>query len=148
MRRNAAVLVLAAALPLAACGDIYGVGGRDFEGFYSYAGTVDDTFGDAVAGTVTVTRQRGNRADVSIDWSYLDGGIETVRITTDSPAEAIIRSDGWIEFEFTGDLFLQHSTVFFRLTHEGQLRRNRITGDWRLVTELPTTDRGSFIAER
>ena len=45
---------------LAACsGDgIFGIGRYDFEGFYSYAGTVDDAAGDAVVGTVTISMPR------------------------------------------------------------------------------------------
>jgi hypothetical protein len=150
MRRNAALLVLAGATTLVAssCTDIYGIGDRDFEGFYSYAGTVDDAFGDAVTGQVTITRQRGDRADVTIDWSYIDAGVESVNITTDRAAVADISPDGFIEFEFTGDLFTGGRAVEFRLTHEGRLRGDQIAGTWRLFTGLPTTDRGAFIAER
>ncbi len=150
MRCHTALLVVAATTITfsTACTDVYGLGGRDFEGFYTYAGTVDDAFGDAVAGTMTVTRQRVGRADVSIEWRYLDGGVETVRITTDRAAVADIFSDGWIEFEFRGDLFTDNRIADFHLTHEGYLRADRITGSWRLITDLPTTDHGSFIAER
>jgi hypothetical protein len=38
--------------------------------------------------------------------------------------------------------------VFFTLSHDGWLQGRTITGDWRLVTELPTDDSGSFTARR
>jgi hypothetical protein len=148
MRRNAALWMLASAtILLSACIDLSGPG-RDFEGFYSYAGTVEEAFGDAVLGTLTVTRQRGNTALVTIDWSYIDDGVESVRITTDRAAEGTITSGGWIEFEFTGDLSTSSGVVPFELLHAGRLRGNTISGTWDLFTDLPTTDRGSFIAER
>lgn len=149
MRRNAAALALAGIFATtAACDDVYGPGRRDFEGFYSYAGTVDDALSDNVIGSLTITRQRGSQADVSIDWSYLDNGLEVVRITTDQPAIADLRSDGRIDFEFTGDIRDGNRLIFFRLTHEGRLRGNTIEGSWRFRTEYPTTDFGRFIAHR
>lgn len=149
MRRNAAALALTAVLgTTAACDDVYGPGRRDYEGFYSYAGTVDDALGDNVIGSLSITRQRGSRADVSIDWSYLDNGFEVIRITTDLPAVADLRSDGRIDFEFTGDIRDGDRLIFFRLTHAGRLRGNTIEGSWHFRTEYPTTDVGRFIARR
>ena len=133
---------------LAGCEDVYGIGGRDFEGFYSYAGTVDDAIGDAVVGEVTITRQRGRYADVSIDWSYIDNGEEVIRIQTEIPAEADLFSDGDIYFVFEGELFTDGEVVDFRLEHDGRLRGRTITGWWRLTTGLPTDDEGSFTASR
>ena len=121
---------------------------RNFEGFYSYAGTVDDAAGDAVIGDFTITRQRGDRAQVAIDWIYLDNGEEIIHITTDSPAIADIDSDGRIYFEFEGNLITDDGTVHFRLEHDGRLRNRTMTGFWRLVTGLPTDDTGTFTAHR
>ena len=135
---------------LAACSDdgIFGIGDSDFEGFYSYAGTVDDAAGDAVVGTITVTRQRGSTALVSIEWTYLDNGEPIIEITTDSPAVADLGPDGLIEFEFEGDLFIDEDVVTFSLRHEGRLRGRTMTGFWDFATGLPTDDAGSFTARR
>jgi hypothetical protein len=135
---------------VSACGDdgIFGIGSHDYEGFYSYAGTVDEASGDAVFGTVTVTRQRGSSAQVAIEWTYLDNGEPIIDITTDSPALAHLGSDGWIDFDFDGDLYLDDEVVSFHLHHEGRLRGRTITGYWEFNTGLPTTDAGSFTARR
>jgi len=136
-------------LSVAGChGDILGIGGRDFEGYYSYAGTVDNEAGDAVVGTFTITRQRGDRAEVAIDWSYLDRGQEIIRITTDQPAIADLERDGDIYFEFEGELWIDDGWVAFQLVHDGRLRAGTMTGWWELWTGLPTTDGGTFTARR
>lgn len=134
---------------LAACDDDpFGIGRNDFEGFYSYAGTVDEAAGDAVVGTITITRQRGGTALVSIAWTYVDNGEPIIEITTDSPAVANLGPDGLIDFEFEGDLFTNGEVVWFSLRHEGRLRGRTMTGFWDFDTGLPTTDRGSFTARR
>lgn len=136
---------------LAACDDdgIFGIGSRyDFEGFYSYAGTVDDAPGDAVVGTITITRQRSRTAEVSIEWTYVDNGEPIIEITTDSPALADIDDDGWITFTFEGDLFYDDAVVAFTLWHEGQLRGRTVVGDWEFDTGIPSFDAGSFTARR
>ena len=137
------------ALPLAGCTrwDVFGVD-RDFEGYYSYAGTVDGIVGDAVIGSFTVTRQRAGRASVAIDWEYLERGTSVIQITTNQPADARLSSDGRITFDFEGDLYLGNDVVRFRLEHDGRLRGGTMTGFWRLTTDLPTDDGGSFTAQR
>jgi hypothetical protein len=147
MRYTGLVTIILATFATTSCSDAFGPD-RDFEGFYSYAGTVDDAFGDAVSGTITITRQRGNRADVTIDWSYFDRGVEIVRIVSETPAVADISDSGRIEFEFEGELRSNGDFVDFRLIHEGRLRRNTIEGEWELRTDIPTTDFGAFIARR
>jgi hypothetical protein len=133
---------------LAGCdGDVFGIG-RDFEGVYAYAGTVDQELGDAVIGEFVITRQRHDRALVSLDWSYLDQGVEIVRITTQNPADAELWSDGRIRFDFEGELITNGEVVNFRLEHDGQLHRGTMTGFWRLTTGLPTNDTGTFTASR
>jgi len=136
------------ALALTGCDDVVGIGGRDFEGFYSFAGTVDLEPRDVVTGTFTITRQRGDRAEVTLDWSYLDDGVEIIYITTNQPAIAELQADGDIYFEFEGELDFDGDVVSFRLTHDGRLRGGRITGYWDLQTGLPSTDAGTFTAQR
>jgi len=145
-----ATLIVPAALALAVagCDDVIGIGSHDFEGFYSFAGTVDHEAHDAVIGTFTITRQRGRRADVTIEWSYLDDAQETIVITTDEPAVADLDSDGHMHFEFEGDLLFDDGSYPFRLIHDGRMRHGRVTGDWSLSTGLPTTDSGTFTAQR
>lgn len=142
-------IVLIAALVLPACDrwDVVGPG-RGFEGDYTYAGTVDHEFGDAVIGSLFITRQRGGRAYVDIDWEYLDRGVSVIRIVSDEAAIADIDRDGFIAFDFEGDLFIDGARTFFRLTHDGRLRGRTLTGEWRLDTDLPTNDRGTFTAHR
>ena len=144
------VLLAALLLPVAACTDwdLYGIGGPDFEGVYTYAGTVDGELGDVVSGAITITRQRGRRADVTIEWSYIERGEEILYIASDRPAIASLSEDGSIRFEFEGDLDLGNRVVGFRLEHDGRLWGDRLDGFWRLVTGTPTTDVGDFTARR
>jgi hypothetical protein len=148
MRR--AALLTAALLVLTGCNDygIFGPGGRRFEGYYTYAGAVEGRFGHTVAGELIIGDTYGGRADVSIDWTYYEHGDPIFRIRTDYPAVADLDSDGYIEFDFDGELFLYGQPVWFRLSHEGRLSGRTIYGDWRLRTDLPTTDYGSFTATR
>lgn len=137
------------ALSVAGChGDVLGIGERDFEGFYSLAGTVDLAAGDAVVGTFTITRQWGYRAEVAIDWSYLNRGEEIIRITTDEPAIAELHRNGDIYFAFEGDLWIDGGWVEFSLVHDGELHGNTVTGWWELWTGLPSEDAGTFTASR
>jgi hypothetical protein len=147
MRALCAVAAAATLIAATGCGDVLGYD-SDFEGFYSYAGTVDGLSSHSVVGNVTITRQRGNRARVAIDWEYLDRSQTVVHITTDAAADAFLDDNGRIYFDFEGDLFVDGRTVFFTLSHDGWLQGRTITGDWRLVTELPTDDSGSFTARR
>lgn len=147
--RLASTLLLLPLPFLAGCDDdIYGIGRHDFEGVYSYAGTVDNELGDVVVGEIVITRQRGSRALVTLEWSYLDQGVEIVTISTDRPADAELWSDGRIRFDFEGDLFMDDDVVSFRLEHDGRLENGTLTGFWRLTTGLPTDDTGTFTASR
>jgi hypothetical protein len=147
---KAARVAAVAVLPfLGACeADFLGVGMRDFEGVYSYAGTVDEALGDVVVGDLVITRQRHDHAEVTIDWSYFDGGVEVVNIATAEPATAELWADGRIRFDFEGDLLTNGRVVPFRLEHDGELHGGRLTGYWRLTTDLPTDDSGTFTAQR
>ncbi|MGH7506822.1 MAG: hypothetical protein ACRELX_14290 [Longimicrobiales bacterium] len=144
-----AAVLLCATLLLTSCDDwdVFGPGDR-FEGFYNYAGTVNDEFGDVVVGSIRITRARGDRAYVDIDWEYLDRGSSVIRIESDRSAIADIDGDGRIEFDFEGDLFIDGGITYFRLSHDGWLNGRTLTGDWRLETDLPTDDRGTFTARR
>jgi hypothetical protein len=143
-----AALLLSAALLLTGCDDdIFGPD-RDFEGFYSYAGTVDDASGDFVAGDIWIDDERSRTARVSIDWEYFDRGEAILRIRSDRSAIADIDEDGWISFEFEGDLFIDGEVTYFRLWHRGRIHGRTITGDWHLETDLPTDDGGTFTARR
>jgi hypothetical protein len=146
---RAALLLSASVLLFTACDDdFFGPDDDRFEGYYQYAGTVDDAVGDYVNGSVWIDRQRRGTAEVSIDWEYFDRGVSVVRIRSDQPAIADIDEDGRIEFEFQGDLFLDGEVTYFRLVHRGRLRGRTVTGEWWLETDLPTDDAGSFTARR
>lgn len=147
MRR--AVLLAAIAL-LAGCSDydVYGPDRHDFEGYYTYAGTVEGRFGHTVTGEIVITRQYRGEADVSIDWTYWEHGEPIFRIVTDYPAVADLDRDGYITFDFEGELYLHGRPAWFRLTHDGRLSGRTIYGEWRLRTDLPSTDYGSFTATR
>ena len=144
---RAALLLPLSLLLLTGCHDVFGPDDR-FEGFYTYAGTVDDAVGDAVVGSIWIDDERRNTAEVTIDWEYLDLGESVLRIRSDRAAIAEVDRDGFIEFEFQGDLFIDGEVAFFRLIHVGRLRGRTLTGDWHLETDLPTNDRGSFTARR
>ncbi len=149
MRRHSVLVAALLLLPTAACEhwDLYGIG-YDFEGVYALAGNVDGELGDAVQGTISVTRQRGRHADVTIDWSYIERGRTILYIESDRSARATLSGDGSIRFEFEGDLDLGNRIVGFRLEHDGQLYGDRLDGYWRFTTSLPTTDAGDFTARR
>jgi hypothetical protein len=143
-------LLLVALLLSAGCSDydVFGPGGRDFEGFYDYTGDVDEHFADEVNGEIIVSRQYGDRAEVVIDWTYYESGAPLFRIRTDRAAIADLDRYGNISFDFEGELFLYGRTTWFRLSHDGRLDGRTIYGDWRLRTDLPSTDIGSFSARR
>ena len=147
-RRGLIPLLAVTSALVGGCSDITFGGYDEFEGHYNYAGTVDHEPGDVVAGTITITQQRGSRARVVIDWSYYDQGVEILRITTERAADAHLGSRGHISFEFTGEIFLDGRRSTFRLSHDGWLDHRAIDGDWTLVTGLPTTDFGAFVAHR
>jgi hypothetical protein len=145
MRR--ALLVPAFALLIAGCdNDVFGPG-RGYEGFYTYAGTVEHRIGHVVVGNLWVD-QRGRRVEVDIEWEYFDNAVSVVQITSETPAIAAVDEFGNIDFDFEGDLFIDNQVVGFRLEHRGRLEGTTIHGDWRFITGLPTTDEGSFTADR
>ena len=147
---RSATLLSVALLLCAGCSDydVFGPGGRHFEGFYDYRGDVDDHFTDRVDGDIVVSRQYGDRAEVVIDWTYYEGGDPLFRIQTDRAAIADLDRYGNISFDFEGDLFLYGRTTWFRLSHDGRLDGRTIFGEWSLRTDLPSTDFGSFSARR
>jgi len=144
------MLLTVALLMGAACSDydVFGPGGRRFEGFYDYVGNVDGKFGDRVEGEIVISRQFGDRAEVAIDWTYFERGDPIFRIETDVPAIADLDRYGNIVFDFEGDLFLYGRDTAFFLSHEGELDGRSLYGDWYLETDLPSTDFGSFTARR
>lgn len=148
MRRVAPFFVAVALL--SGCKDygIYDPDRRFFEGYYTYAGTVEGRFGHTISGEIIIERQRGGVADVWIDWTYYELGEPLFRIVSDFPALADVDPDGDIDFEFEGELLLYGEIVWFRLIHDGRLSRRAIHGDWLLETDLPSTDYGSFTASR
>jgi hypothetical protein len=148
--RRALLLSVALPLLLASCRDydVYGPGGRRVEGYYTYAGTVSGKPGHTVVGELVISRQYGREAEVHLDWTYYDRDGPLFDIRTDVPAIAVIDGYGRIDFDFEGDLFLYGRRTWFRLSHDGRIDGRTIYGDWRLRTELSTTDRGAFTASR
>lgn len=143
-------LLPAVLLLFAGCND-YGVFDPDYpyiEGYYDYVGGVDGRYGHSVEGVVRIDHQRGDRADVSIDWTYYEYGQPIFTIVSDYPAIADVDRDGDVYFEFEGELDFYSRPVWFRLTHDGWIQGRTMYGDWRLQTDLPTTDRGEFTARR
>lgn len=147
-----ALIVPMLALGLAGCDMALGPGDGNFHGRYSYSGTVDGTSRYRVTGSLRIDQIYHDEALVDIDWRYMEGSYEVLRIRSDRPARAFVSRDGWISFEFVGELRLRDGRwVPFELYHDGRLRGRTITGDWYLWTDIGfrgTEDSGRFTARR
>jgi hypothetical protein len=123
---------------------------EDLAGFYDYAGTVYDSPGRSVNGQLNITRPFGNEADVDVDWNFYEGGQRVVHVETSRTVPAQFESDGDIRWTVEGSLQLNDgSFTNFTLTHEGHRSGSRgLKGTWRLQTDLPSDDSGTFTATR
>jgi hypothetical protein len=124
----------------------------DFTGYYDYAGTVFDAPGYSVNGQLDISRGYGygSDAEVELEWNFYEGGRRVLYVETTRSVPARTYSDGSIEFTVEGSLQLSNgSWTDFRLTHDGQRDGSRgLRGRWRLVTDLPSDDSGTFTARR
>ena len=121
----------------------------DITGYYDYAGTVYDSPGHSVNGQIDIVRQYGHSADVQVEWNFYEGSRRIVHIESLNSVPAEIRSDGTIRFTVEGELELDGGGWSdFELTHDGRLDGRTLRGSWRLRTDLPSDDRGSFNARR
>jgi hypothetical protein len=149
--RNALIVPLLA-VGLTACDMALGPGTGQYQGRYSYSGSVDGTSRYHVTGTLRIEQFHYDELLVSIDWRYMEGSRQVLRIRSDQPARAYVSHDGWISFEFVGDIRTSDGRwVPFELFHEGRIRGRTITGDWVLWTDVGwrgTEDWGRFTARR
>jgi hypothetical protein len=135
------------ALALAGCDSPFGYD-DDIEGYYAYAGTVDDSPGYSVNGELRITRQHGDRAEGRMDWYMYEGSRRVLEITSNN-VDVHIERDGDVRFDVYGDLQLSSGRwTTFELRHEGRLRGRTLRGSWDLRTDMPSTDEGRFTASR
>ena len=140
--------VFLTAFAASAC-DIVGVD-DDLLGYYDYAGTVYDEPGRSVNGQLDITGTYGRAADVDVQWNFYEGSQRVVHVESARRVPATISSDGRIRFTVEGQLQLSNgSYTNFTLTHDGRRSGSRgLRGTWRLVTDLPSDDSGTFTATR
>ncbi len=133
----------------AGCDDAFGVGDGRVEGRYDYTGTVDGAPFYYLDGEIRVRNQRGDEADVDIDWVMRDerGGV-IYSIRSSSPARAYVDRD-YIRFDFEGWLEDDRGQdINFVLEHEGEVRGRTMVGNWDLFTDGFGNDRGTFRGTR
>lgn len=134
------------ALALGAC-DLTGYD-EDISGFYSYAGNVYNSPGYSVIGDIYIDHRSRRTAYADIEWFMLEG-TRTILEVEDNNVPVTIDSDGRIRFDVVGDMQLSDGGwTDFRLEHEGRVGSRTMRGSWELITDLPSTDRGSFTASR
>ncbi len=122
----------------------------DIAGYYDYAGSVRDEPGKSVNGQLDISRGFGHsEADVDLEWNYYEGGRRVLYIETVRTVPAYVTGSS-VEFTVEGRLELSDgSSTDFRLEHDGRREGSRgLRGTWRLVTDLPSDDSGTFTARR
>jgi hypothetical protein len=123
----------------------------DLEGFYDYAGTVYGSPGFSVNGQLDIDQgyRTGSDADAELDWNFYEGSRRVVRIETVRTVPVYVGHDGRFDFTVEGRLEVGSGQYRdFRLTHDGYRDGRTLRGTWRLVTDLPSDDRGNFSARR
>jgi hypothetical protein len=148
--RKFLLVPLLMALALAGCDLALDPDGRhdNFEGYYSYSGRVDGTSRYNVIGGIRISDQFRDEAYVTLDWVYREGNSALLDISSRQPARARIDARGNIRFVFEGEFRSDGRWVPFELVHEGRVRGNTISGEWRLWTGLRTDETGTFTARR
>lgn len=150
IRSTISRLALLAILPLTLAGcDVLGPQ-DDLSGYYDYAGTVYDSPGHSVNGQLDIRQGYTSNADVDVDWNFYEGSQRVVHVVTSRTVPAVVQGDGTIRFTVEGRLQLSDgSYTDFTLTHDGRRSGTRgLKGTWRLLTDLPSDDSGSFTATR
>ena len=120
----------------------------DVEGWYSYSGSVDDTYGYRVDGELRIYGQHYDEAYADIEWYMLDGGQVIFEVTADD-VPVWIDSGGRVRFTTSGDLRMSDGGWSeFELYHEGRVTGRTMSGHWELDTDMPSYDEGRFTAHR
>jgi hypothetical protein len=120
----------------------------DVDGFYSYAGTVYDAPGYSVNGTLNIDQRNRRDAWADVEWFMLEGS-RTILEVEDWDVPVTVDSNGRVRFVVIGEMQLSDGGwVDFRLEHDGRVSGRTMRGNWELITDLPSTDRGTFSASR
>jgi hypothetical protein len=147
--RSRLPFIAAAAVLLGGC-DLALDPADDIAGYYDYAGVVYDSPGHSVNGQLNISRGFSSDADVDLEWNFYEGSRRVVHVETTRSVPAQVYSDGRVRFTVEGRLELDDgSYTDFRLIHDGRRDGRRgLRGTWRLETDLPSDDSGSFSAMR
>ena len=141
-------LMMAGAVMLGGC-DLALDPGEQLSGFYDYAGTVYGEPGFSVNGQMDIRETYRDDADAEIEWNYYEGSRRVVAIETIRAVPVDIDYDGRFRFVVEGQLDLGNGQYRdFRLVHDGQRSGRSLRGTWRLTTDLPSDDSGTFTARR
>jgi hypothetical protein len=119
----------------------------NFEGTYTYAGTVNGEPASSLAGTLSITNQSGLTATIVSNIAYRNSGVVLLTFSTVTPSQAILEADGSISFDFSGTTVVNGQNVAWTLQHDGTLSGQSIAGTWSLTSSLGT-DAGNFSAQR
>ncbi|MEO5510619.1 MAG: hypothetical protein ABIV28_08955 [Longimicrobiales bacterium] len=122
----------------------------DISGYYDYAGDVYDSPGFSVNGQLDISRPYSYGSEIDLDWNFYEGSRRVLHVETTRAVPAEVDIDGALRFTVEGSLQLSDgSWTDFRLTHTGRREDHRsLRGTWRLTTDLPSDDSGTFSARR
>jgi len=132
----------------------------DFEGTYSLSGTYTGRPGNSVHGDLVLTNQSGDAATGEISVTLTDNGNVFFALNaadpnvaaTSGPVQAELETDGSFTVRFEGSEVISgldpSSCCMYTFTLRGTLSGNRISGTWSLLRDMPSSDSGTFDADR
>jgi hypothetical protein len=141
---------LALLLVLAGCGDSpTGPQYPDFEGTYTYAGTINGQPNLSAAGTLSLQNQEGSTVTFSQTITIRVDGVPFFTFLTQVPGQATVDEDGRITWDQEGVATGADGFNYgYQIEHDGELSGNRITGTWTIQFSDGSVDAGSFTASR
>ena len=141
-------LMMAGAVALGGC-DLALDPGEQLSGFYDYAGTVYGEPGFSVNGQMDIRQSYRDAADAEIEWNFYEGSRRVVAIETVRAVPVDFDYNDRFHFEVEGQLEVGSGQYRdFRLIHDGERSGRSLRGTWRLITDLPSDDAGTFTARR
>jgi hypothetical protein len=143
-------LLVGLALLLAACGDSSTAPEiPNYQGTYTLNGTVNGQPTEDLTGTLALTNQAGSDVAYTITFSLRVNQQPAFVLVTTAPGTATVGGNGGIVMTMSGPVSLAGNTVQANLRMDGTLNSSGfMSGSWTLTTTYPTSDAGSFTAQR